>query len=71
MESADIHIGIIGLGPKGFYGFERLVAELDRCDNCSAITIHLFNETENFASGWIYDPNQPEYLLMNYPNKYV
>ena len=71
MESAEIHIGIIGLGPKGFYGFERLVAELDRCDDCSAITIHLFNETENFASGWIYDPNQPEYLLMNYPNKYI
>ncbi|RXG13287.1 FAD/NAD(P)-binding protein [Leeuwenhoekiella aestuarii] len=71
MDTSVFNVGIIGLGPKGFYGFERLLAEIDQLDDHTDMCIHLFNESDAFATGWVYDINQPEYLLMNYPNKYI
>ena len=71
IDSKVFHIAIIGLGPKGFYGFERLMAEIDQLEDDPDICIHLFNKSESFATGWIYAINQPQYLLMNYPNKYI
>jgi len=64
------HIGIIGVGPKGFFGFERLLANL-KSNPGVKIHIHLFNLNKLFATGWIYDPQQPDYLKMNYPNIHI
>ncbi len=71
MKSQPIHLGIVGLGPKGLYGLERLLANLKHAGNLPPVHLHLFNETEHFATGWIYATNQPDYLLMNYPNRYI
>ncbi|MDT0295048.1 FAD/NAD(P)-binding protein [Mesonia ostreae] len=67
---ATFHIGIVGLGSKGLFGFERLLANL-KSIKFASIEIHLFNATNLFATGWIYDPKQPDYLKMNYPNIYI
>ncbi|MFI8378201.1 FAD/NAD(P)-binding protein [Leeuwenhoekiella sp. NPDC079379] len=71
MARSNFNIGVVGFGPKGFYGFERLIATLHEQPEIPNVTIHLFNESEAFATGWVYDINQPDYLLMNYPNKYI
>lgn len=64
-------IAIVGLGPKGLYAFERLMAQLHEVDGERRIEIHLFEKIGNFGAGEIYDYDQPEYLLMNYPNRNI
>ena len=70
MNKNTVHIGIIGFGPKGLFGFERLLANLKNLSS-GHVHIHLFNSSDKFASGWIYDPQQPGYLKMNYPNRLI
>lgn len=64
-------VAIVGLGPKGLYAFERLLAQLHNRKGINAIEIHLFEKTGKFGAGEIYDPEQPEYLIMNYPNRNI
>ena len=71
MSIPTVHIAIVGLGPKGFYGFERLLANLGQSEKIPPVHLHLFNETAHFATGWVYDTGQPDYLLMNYPNRHI
>lgn len=59
-------IAIIGGGPKGTYALERLVAQLKAEPVADPVEIHVFNRTAHFGAGEIYDPAQPEYLLINY-----
>lgn len=71
MKSSPIHIAIIGLGPKGLYGLERLLAMLDILFLSRTVEIHLFNKTSFMGSGDIYRSDQPDYLLMNFSNKHI
>lgn len=64
-------IGIIGLGPKGLYALERLLANLAQVDLPYSVEIHLFNKSNSFGAGDIYNPAQPKYLLMNYVNGFI
>ena len=43
MEQNAVHIGIIGMGPKGLYGFERLLANLHAIE-CDTIHIHYLDQ---------------------------
>lgn len=58
-------VAIVGAGPKGTYGFERLAAQLNAAPADVPVEIHLFNKNEHFGAGQVYNPTQPEYLLMN------
>jgi hypothetical protein len=58
-------IAIIGLGPKGFYCLERLLAEFNARPLRRPLHIHIFNRNANFGASPIYDPEQPEYILVN------
>lgn len=58
-------VAIVGLGPKGFYCLERLLAEVNARPLRHALHIHLFNRSARFGAGPIYDPEQPEYILVN------
>ncbi len=60
-----VHIAIIGGGPKGIYGLERLVAQCRAQAPTTQIVVHIFNRTEHFAAGEIYHPDQPDFLKMN------
>ncbi|WP_378187486.1 FAD/NAD(P)-binding protein [Aquimarina sp. W85] len=64
-------IGIIGFGPKGLYGLERLLAFYKQQGFKQKVTIHLFNNNNHFGSGAVYQTDQPSYLLMNYANMYI
>lgn len=70
-EQAVSNIAIVGFGPKGFYAFERLVAQLKALKIQDPVAIHLFNQNEFFAAGNVYRPDQPSYLLMNYANSNI
>ncbi|MBB6325797.1 hypothetical protein FHS59_001412 [Algoriphagus iocasae] len=64
-------IAIVGLGPKGLYGLERLLANLGRLEASFPVEIHLFNKSDSFGAGDIYRTDQPAYLLMNYANGHI
>ncbi|WP_339710665.1 FAD/NAD(P)-binding protein [Cyclobacterium amurskyense] len=65
------NIAIVGLGPKGFYAFERLLAQLKAREIQEPVAIHLFNQNQFFAAGNVYRSDQAPYLLMNYANKNI
>ena len=58
-------MAIVGLGPKGLYCLERLLAEVNARPLRRALHIHLFNRSAHFGAGPVYDPEQPEYILVN------
>jgi hypothetical protein len=65
-EKPSVHsIAIVGLGPKGLYCLERLLAEVNARPLGNSLHIHLFNRSAHFGAGPIYDPAQPEYILVN------
>ena len=73
-DRVGIHIGklpgphsvaIVGLGPKGLYCLERLLAEFNASSLRQPLHIHLFNRSAHFGASPIYDPEQPEYILVN------
>lgn len=64
-EAPEVHIAIVGGGPKGIYGLERLVAQVKSTGLSLPIKIHIFNRTTHFAAGEVYNPEQPGYLKMN------
>ncbi|PZX48387.1 FAD/NAD(P)-binding protein [Algoriphagus chordae] len=70
-EPFKMRVGIIGLGPKGLYGLERLLANLARDNQQIPVEIHLFNKSTSFGAGYIYNCQQPSYLMMNYANGYI
>ena len=69
IQSSEIGIAhsvaIVGLGPKGLYCLERLLAEFHAHPLCQALHIHIFNRSAHFGASPIYDPEQPEYILVN------
>ncbi|MFN0108226.1 MAG: FAD/NAD(P)-binding protein [Blastocatellia bacterium] len=65
-ETQSAHVlAIIGLGPKGFYCLERLLAEFQAHPLHRPLHIHVFNRSAHFGASPVYDPNQPEYILVN------
>jgi hypothetical protein len=58
-------VAIVGLGPKGLYCLERLLAEFNAHALRQPLNIHLFNRSTHFGASPIYDPEQPEYILVN------
>ena len=71
MQSSTIKIAIVGLGPKGLYGFERILSQLKANPVKEIVEIHLFNKTRFMGSGDVYRSDQPGYLLMNFSNKHI
>jgi len=58
-------VAIVGLGPKGLHCLERLLAEFNARPLHSGLHIHVFNRSPHFGASAIYDPDQPEYILVN------
>ncbi len=57
---------IVGVGPKGTYALERLLAQLARQRSYAQVEIDLFEASGFFGCGQIYSPLNPDYLLLNY-----
>lgn len=58
-------IAIVGGGPKGMYGFERLSGQFEAFPPKIQVEIHVYNRADHFGAGDIYHPAQPPYLLTN------
>jgi hypothetical protein len=58
-------VAIVGLGPKGLYCLERLLAEFNARPLRYPLHVKLFNRSAHFGASPIYDPAQPEYILVN------
>ena len=58
-------VSIVGLGPKGLYCLERLLAEWQARPLRDPLHIDVFNRSELFGAGPIYDPAQPDHILVN------
>jgi len=66
IEEQQVHtVAIVGLGPKGFYCLERLLAEFNARPLNTPLRIHVFNRSPHFGASPIYDPDQPEYIKAN------
>ena len=60
-------IAIIGLGPKGLYSLERLVALAQNLQDVK-INILVYEKSGCFGAGEVYGQEQEGYLLMNFPS---
>ncbi|MHA7056080.1 FAD/NAD(P)-binding protein [Aquimarina sp. M1] len=69
--SSVYNVGIIGLGPKGLYALERLLAQIKSRNIQIPIAIHIFNQNPFFGPGNVYRNDQAPYLIMNYANKNI
>ncbi len=58
-------MAIVGAGPRGLYCLERLVAHFSAAPLDAGLDIAVFNRSPQFGASGIYDPHQPEYLLVN------
>jgi len=65
VASAAHSVAIVGVGPKGLYCLERLLAEVNARPLLCGLEIHLFNRSSYFGASPVYDPEQPEYILVN------
>lgn len=53
------------MGPKGLYSLERLVAEFSADPLPNGLEIAVFNRSAGFGASPVYDPEQPDYFLVN------
>lgn len=64
-ESRSPVIAIVGLGPKGLYCLEALIAEFTARPLATGLHVAIFNRDGQFGASPIYNPDQPPYLLSN------
>ena len=58
-------MAIVGCGPKGLFALERLVA-IARKAKSGQISVDVYEPHPAPGAGPVYDPDQPEYLRMNF-----
>lgn len=66
LPESNFRVAIVGGGPKGAYAIERLTSVWDAYSSGKFLDIVCFNKTDDFGSGPNYQPEQPDFLLMNY-----
>lgn len=62
----NTEIAIVGCGPKGLYALDSL-CEAARQNSGHRFTVHIFEPSAHPGAGPVYDPFQPDVLLMNFP----
>jgi len=58
-------IAIVGMGPKGLHCLERLLAEAKTRTLRRPLHVHVFHRSATFGASPIYDPEQPDHILVN------
>lgn len=59
-------IAIVGCGPKGLYALDSL-SQSARKTPALSFEVHIFEPAPCCGAGPVYDPAQPDTLLMNFP----
>ncbi|MGH3696925.1 MAG: FAD/NAD(P)-binding protein [Pseudonocardiaceae bacterium] len=65
LEPSTPTVAIVGLGPKGLYSLERLVAEFCAHPLEAGLRVAVFNRSGYFGASPVYNPEQPDYILLN------
>lgn len=65
--SKAVSIAIIGIGPKGLYSLERLLAELAAQPLNQMVEIHCIHSGPHLGVSPIYAEDLPDYILINNP----
>ncbi|SDP63529.1 FAD-NAD(P)-binding [Sulfitobacter litoralis] len=63
---SERQIAIVGCGPKGLYALDSL-CEAARREPEHRFVVHILEPSVHPGAGPVYDPRQPEVLLMNFP----
>ena len=64
-------VSIVGCGPRGLYCLERILHLLQTTESKAKVIVDVFEPARFPGAGFIYDPNQPHHLRMNFANKYI
>lgn len=64
-------VSIVGCGPRGLYCLERVLHLLQTTESKAKVIVDVFEPARFPGAGFIYDPNQPHHLRMNFANKYI
>ena len=64
-DSCAPTVAIVGMGPKGLYCLERLVAEFAVRPLAGGLLLVIFNRSVQFGASPVYDVDQPDYILVN------
>jgi hypothetical protein len=64
-DSCAPTVAIVGMGPKGLYCLERLVAEFAVRPLAGGLRLLIFNRSVHFGASPVYDVDQPDYVLVN------
>ena len=59
-------IAIVGCGPKGLYALDSL-CEMARKSAMQHYELHIFEASSHPGAGPVYEPGQPDFLVMNFP----
>lgn len=66
MSSSEVRrVAIVGLGPKGLFALERLLAHLGTRESSSPVEVHLFHKEGRFGVSPVYAEDQPDYIILN------
>jgi uncharacterized NAD(P)/FAD-binding protein YdhS len=65
-ERPVVRVAIVGLGPKGTFALERLLAHAGAAAGRARIEVDAFEAHGVPGAGPVYDPRQPAYLRMNF-----
>lgn len=63
-------VAIIGLGPKGLYALDALCQAARKIPS-QGFEVHIFEPSPYPGAGPIYDPSQPDSLVMNFPARMI
>jgi uncharacterized NAD(P)/FAD-binding protein YdhS len=72
MESQQpLKVAVVGVGPKGLYCLERLVARAAGRLHRRGLELDLFEPTGEFGAGAVYAGGQAPYLSMNFADRLI
>jgi diaminopimelate decarboxylase len=68
-----LRLALVGCGPRGLFALERLAISLDRVvpDVGVDLAIDIFEPHLYPGAGPNYDPDQPDFLIMNFASRHV
>lgn len=68
-----MRLALVGCGPRGLFALERLAISLDRVESNIgvALTVDIFEPHAYPGAGPNYDPDQPDFLVMNFASRHV
>ncbi len=71
MNRAELRVAIVGMGPRGIYALERLIAYAGTGPESARIRVVGYEPHPSPGAGAIYDPSQAAYLRMNFAAEMV